>query len=248
MDWRLPSLMLKGGWPTPSGSGMLVSSNSGRPLVLAGLDESLHRVGRAGSIEGEGALHVERAVVAVERAVREVLVRFQPLQHRQHLLPRPVRVAGRHPVVHVGPHGPGRGHDVHRRAAAHDAAGELVADAAVEVARAGVHRQVVGLQQQAHLVLGFRHHLGNGLGVRPGLQQQHLAPGVFGEAAGRGAARRASADDDDVVVVGHEVCPFVVRCRAGGFEAARLQEPVPREGIRRRGGFQIHPCSFGIGS
>ena len=85
------------------------------------------------------ALYIERSAVAVNRAVGKILIRFDPLHHRQALLVRPIRVAELHPDIQVGFQRAQHGHYVDGRATAHDFTGERIVSAAVEMSFAWIH-------------------------------------------------------------------------------------------------------------
>src|SRR5579884_1571876 len=72
------------------------------------------------------------------------------------------------------------------------------------MAGGGAHHDVGGFEQQPRLLGGVGHHLGNGVGIGAGFEQQHPAGGVLRQAGGGSAASGAAADDDHVVVDGHE--------------------------------------------
>ena len=65
----------------------------------------------------------------------------------KHLLVGPIRIAGLYPLIQIITLRAQHRHDVDGRAAAHDAAGEGVIGAAVQMALGGKHGDEVGFEQ-----------------------------------------------------------------------------------------------------
>jgi hypothetical protein len=78
-----------------------------------GIEKSLLLIAE-GRVEDMLALDVDRSGVAVNRAVGKILVRLHALEHGQHFVPRPLRIALGRPSIEIGLDRPRDRHHVHR--------------------------------------------------------------------------------------------------------------------------------------
>ncbi len=96
-------------------------------------------------VESEVTLYVERAVFTVDRAIGEILVRLDLFHKWQASIVTPVRITCRNPLIEIVALWPQNRHHVHRRAAAHDPAGEGVIRAAIQMTLSRKHRNEIRL-------------------------------------------------------------------------------------------------------
>ena len=176
----------------------------GQAHAVGGVEKGFHRRRCVPfHFERKIALHIERTVFAVDRAIGIILVRLDFFHERQTLLVGPIGIAAGDPLIEIVTLRPQHRHDVDRRAAAHDAAGEGVIGAAVQVALGRIHRDEVGLQEQSRLLRGIGDQLRQRPWVRPRFQQQNFTIRILRKPHGRHATRRPAANNNYVVLVRH---------------------------------------------
>jgi len=190
--------------------------------LLGGFDEDLRKLIDIAQVRDR-----QRAVAGVQR-IAAARVAFRTPEVGQHVRPVPVVGALRRPAVVVLGHTADVAHGIDRAGAAEHLAARPPDHPVAELGFGNGVVVPVDAPVAGDLGQSGRH-VDEGMPVAPaGLQQQHPASRVFGQAVGKHAAGRTRADDDVVVGVAHVVVGAGHRVKLGSAARAYALRAVAR--------------------